>query len=122
MKNNSSKKETLVAVILVLLAILVLNPLDFWMPNTLVICILITTLVFFSVFASFVLREKIFDERDDLHRTLAGRNAFLAGSTLALLGIIIQGYTHQVDPWLVTTLILMIVVKISTRIWSDNNL
>jgi hypothetical protein len=62
------------------------------------------------------------DERDAQHRTLAGRNAFLAGSGLLTLGIVIQGYTHTVDPWLVITLIVMVVVKIGTRIWSDKNL
>ncbi len=64
----------------------------------------------------------MYDERDALHRTLAGRNAFLAGSGILTLAIVIQGYTHSVDPWLVLALIAMIVVKIGTRIWSDKNL
>ena len=50
------------------------------------------------------------------------RNAFLAGAAVLTLGIVIQGYTHAVDPWLVIALIVMIVVKIGTRIWSDKNL
>ena len=92
------------------------------MPDMIVLVMLAFALVIFGIFASFILREKIFDERDSLHRTLAGRNAFLAGSTILMLGIIIQGYSHSVDPWLVIALIGMIIIKIGTRIWSDKNL
>ena len=79
-------------------------------------------LVLFGIFASFILKEKVFDERDDVNRSLAGRNAFLAGSAILMIGIVIQGYSHRVDPGLVIALIVMIIVKIATRIWSDKNL
>jgi hypothetical protein len=86
------------------------------------LCMLAIALGLFAVFASFILRESIADERDALHRTLAGRNAFLAGAGVLTLAIVMQGYTHSVDPWLVVTLVVMIMVKILTRIWSDKNL
>lgn len=120
MKNNF--KEIIVTGCLILIAVLLLNPFNFWMPDMMVIAMLASALVLFGIFASFILREKIFDERDSLHRTLAGRNAFLAGSAILMLGIIIQGYYHKVDTWLVLALIGMIIVKIGTRIWSDKNL
>ena len=120
MKNNL--KETIVTVALIVIAVLLLNPFHFWMPDMIVICMLAITLGLFGIFASFILRENMIDERDNQHRSLAGRNAFLAGSGLLTLGIVIQGYTHTVDPWLVTTLIVMIIVKIGTRMWSDKNL
>jgi len=87
-----------------------------------VVGMLVLALVLFGIFASFILREKTVDERDAVHETLAGRNAFLAGSTILILGIVVEGYTHTVDPWLVIALIVMIVVKIGTRFWSDKNL
>ncbi len=120
MKNNI--KETIVTVSLIALAILLLNPFHFWMPDMMVMAMLAIALVLFGVFASFILREKTVDERDDAHKTLAGRNAFLAGSAVLMIGIVIQGYSHQVDAWLVLALIAMIFVKIGTRIWSDKNL
>lgn len=120
MKNNI--KEIIVTIALVVLAVLLLNPFHFWMPNMIVICMLVAILALFALFASFILREKTSDERDEQHRTLAGRNAFLAGSGILTLGIVVQGYSHSVDPWLVVTLIVMVVVKIGTRIWSDKNL
>ena len=119
MKNNL--KETIITLGLVILAVLLLNPFHFWMPDMMVMGMLVVILVLFGIFASFILREKTFDERDSLHRTLAGRNAFLSGATVLILGIIVQGYSHSVDPWLVIALTIMIITKIFTRIWSDNN-
>lgn len=120
MKNNL--KETIVTVALIVIAILLLNPFHFWMPDMMVICMLAIALVLFGIFASFILREKSIDEREAQHKSLAGRNAFLAGSGILMLGIVIQGYTHTVDPWLVLTLIGMVVVKLITRHVCDKNL
>ncbi len=120
MKNNL--KETIVTVALIVIAILLLNPFHFWMPDMMVICMLAIALVLFGIFASFILREKSIDEREVQHKSLAGRNAFLAGSGILMLGIVIQGYTHTVDPWLVLTLIGMVVVKLITRHVCDKNL
>lgn len=107
---------------LIAIAVLLLNPFHFWMPDMLVVCMLAIALVLFGIFASFILREKVVDERDSLHRTLAGRNAFLAGASVLMLGIVIEGYMHSVDLWLVLSLIAMVIAKISTRMWSDKNL
>lgn len=120
MKNNL--KGTLVTLFLIIIAILLLNPFHFWMPGMMVIFLLATALVLFGLFASFILREKSIDEREDQHKALAGRNAFLVGSGILMLGIVIQGYSHNVDPWLVITLIAMVITKIVTRYWSDKNL
>ncbi len=120
MKNNHKEISSTIA--LVVVAILLLNPFHFWMPDMVVICMLASILALFGLFASFVLRETVIDERDSQHRTLAGRNAFLAGSGVLTVAIVVQGYTHSVDPWIVSALIVMVVVKIGSRIWSDKNL
>ena len=119
---NKITKEIIVSLTLVVLAVLLLNPFHFWMADMMVMGMLAILLVLFGIFASFILKEKVFDERDDVNRSLAGRNAFLAGSAILMIGIVIQGYSHRVDPGLVIALIVMIIVKIATRIWSDKNL
>lgn len=119
MKNNFPEIFTTVS--LVIITVLLLNPFGFWMPDMMVVGMLVLALVFFGIFASFILREKVIDERDAVHETLAGRNAFLAGSAVIIAGVMIEGYTHDVDPWLVITLVVMIVAKMATRIWSDKN-
>ncbi len=120
MKNNI--KELFVTLGLVVVAILLLNPFQFWMPDMLIMSMLVCILVLFAVFASFVLREKSGDERDNQHKALAGRNAFLAGSAVIIIGIVVEGYSHVVDKWLVVALIAMVLTKIITRLWSDKNL
>ncbi len=120
MKNNFVEITTTVA--LIGLSILLLNPLDFWMPNMMVVGMLVAVLLVFAIFASFILREKVRDERDQMHQSLAGRNAFLAGVSILLIGIAFEGMAHAVDPWLVTALVFMLIMKIVTRIWSDTHL
>ncbi len=119
---NKNIKEIIISLILVILTVLILNPFHFWMPDIIVACMLLIVLVSFGIFASFVLKEKAFDERDDMNRSLAGRNAFLVGSAILILGIVMQGYSHSVDSWLVISLVVMIIVKIISRIWSEKNL
>lgn len=119
MKNNIF--ETGVMIGLVVIVVLLLNPFHFWMPNMMVVGMLIATLILFGIFAAYILRETVGDERDEAHKALAGRNAFLVGSAILLLGIVIEGYTHNVDPFLVLAFTTMLVAKIATRMWSDRN-
>lgn len=119
MRNNV--KETVVTAVMIALAVLLLNPFHFWMPDMVVLCMLAFALALFGLFASFILREESVDEREDQHKALAGRNAFLVGSGILMLGIVVEGYTHAVDPWLVIALIGMVMVKLATRYWSDRH-
>lgn len=120
MKNNI--KEIILTICIILVAVLLLNPFGFWMPNMLVICMLAIILALFGLFAGLILREKSKDERDDIHKGLAGRNAFLAGCVVLIVGIFVQGLSHTIDMWLVLALITMIIAKVVTRIWTDKNL
>ena len=120
MKNKSL--HIIIPVCIVLIAVLLLNPFHFWMPDLMVMSMLACIFVLFAIFASFILNEQAGDERESAHRTLAGRNAFLIGSAILMLGIIIQGYSHTLDFWLVASLSAMILTKVITRLWSDRNL
>lgn len=116
MKNNSLQ-EILISGILVVLLILFLNPLHFWMPTTLLMMMVLGLVVVFALFASFVWRENHRDEREGLHKMMAGRIAFLVGSALLVIGIIVQSFKHELDPWLIFTLAGMIVAKVITLIY-----
>lgn len=121
MKNNSFK-EIVVASTLIVLVVLLLNPFHFYMPGMMVMTILALALVAFGFIASFILREQVGDERDSVHKTRAGRLAFLAGSGVTIIAILVQSQTHSVDPWIVLTLSVMVITKIASRVWSDYNL
>src|SRR3989338_1977291 len=111
MKNNLIK-EIVASFILVVLLLLFLNPFGFWMPNTLLMMMMLGFIVVFVVFASFVWKENSRDEREGLHRMAAGRIAFLFGTSILVIGIIVQRLKHELDFWLVVTLGVMILAKI----------
>jgi heme/copper-type cytochrome/quinol oxidase subunit 2 len=111
MKNNLFR-EVCISVVLVVLLFLCLNPLKIFMPTTLAMVILCVLVVLFCVFAVFVYKEKVQDEREEAHRSMAGRLAFLVGATILLIGIVVQDFQHQIDPWLVVALGAMIVTKV----------
>ena len=111
MKNNFLQ-EIIVSVVLIALLILFLNPFELWMPPILLMMLILGLIVVFGVFASFIWRENARDEREGLHKMMAGRFAFLAGTASLVIGIIIQSLKHELDFWLVLTLGIMILAKI----------
>lgn len=118
MKNNFTK-EILVSVLLMLLTVLLLNPFEFWMPPMLVSAMLTLLVASFSLLATFIMKEVVVDEREAGHRMIAGRVAFLIGSAILILGIVIQSLSHDVDFWLVITLVFMIIGKFGSLFYLD---
>ena len=114
-------KQTATAGVLILLLVLILNPSHFWMPTMAHMMLLGAAVVVFGLFASFILRERAGDEREGIHRMLAGRAAFLSGAGLLTIAIIYQSYTDTLDVWLVAVLVAMILAKIGVRFYSDRN-
>ena len=73
--------------------------------------LLLAVVLLFGLFTIFVWREQVHDEREILHRMIAGRVAFFAGSGVLLFGIIVGELRHDLDPWLPAVLGIMIVAK-----------
>lgn len=117
MKNNFLQ-EIFVSSIMIILLVLLINPFDFWMPNSFLITIIFWLIIAFSIFSIFIWKEHIQDEREESHRAFAGRVGFIVGSGILLLGIILQCFQHNLDIWLVITLIAMILAKIVGLIYS----
>ena len=118
---NNTYGETTISVVLVVLLIALVNPFHFWMPDMLHMMMLAAALIVFAVFAAFILRERSTDEREGVHKMLAGRIAFLVGAAALIVGIVYQSYIDQLDNWLVVVLVVMIVSKIGAHLWSDRN-
>lgn len=118
MKNNFIN-EIFVSVLLITLAVLLLNPFEFWMPDMLVSCLLALVVASFGLLATFIMKEVVVDEREAGHRMVAGRVAFLIGSATLTLGIVIQSLNHNVDFWLVIALVLMIIAKFGSLYYLD---
>ena len=113
--------EIITAVILVVAAVLLVNPMHLWMPTFLQMCVLAIVVAACGALLVYGVREKAADEREDAHRAFAGRVAFLAGSAILLVGIVVQSLAHALDPWLVGALLGMVVAKIGARLWSESN-
>jgi heme/copper-type cytochrome/quinol oxidase subunit 2 len=115
MKNNSFT-EPLLAFLLILLAALCFQPLQtIWMPMMASSFVLVAFVAVFVSFAVFIWKEEARDERENQHRLTAGRNGFLVGAGLLVAGIILQTVRHELDSWLVVTLIGMVISKLATR-------
>lgn len=112
MKNNFLQ-EIFVSSAIIILLLLFLNPLGFWMPDTVLMMLVVFLIMSFALFSAFIWKEGAKDEREIMHRMLAGRIAYLVGAGVLVLGIITQSLMHKIDPWLVITLALMILAKIA---------
>jgi hypothetical protein len=119
MSKLSFKSEIVTSVILVIILSLFLRPTSLLMPKTAEMMLPIFLIVGFLVFATLFWKERSADERENLHRLNAGRLSFLVGSTILTLGILVQSTRHDVDPWLIYTLVFMILAKVASRIYSQ---
>ena len=81
------------------------------MPDFMVMMMVLGLLIVFSIFAALIWRENAKDEREGFHRMMADRFAFIAGTSILILGMIVQSFQHKVDFWLVLTLGIMILAK-----------
>lgn len=104
--------ELITSLVLIALLIIYLNPFGWWMSDKLFMTLTLTLVIIFALFAIFVWREHARDEREGLHKLITSRVAFLAGAITSIVGIVIQGFKHNVDPWLITTLGVMVLAKI----------
>lgn len=112
--------DVIIAAILVVLLLLLLHPIDILMPQSFDMMLLMGCILFFLAFASFVWKEHPQDERENLHRLLAGRTSFLIGTSILVLSIAFQGVMqHTIDPWLIVTLIGMVGTKVCMQIYSQ---
>lgn len=104
--------ETVIAIILIVLLALFLNPFKFLMPPPFLSMLIIFLIAVFGIFVAIIWKEHPRDEREHFHRMLAGRYAFLAGSTILVIGIILQSLQHHIDRWLIFALVGMILAKL----------
>lgn len=120
--NKRNIIEILFAGILIILAVLILNPFNFWMPGMVHLVILACVVAVSGALAGLFYRESANDERESSHRMLADRVGFLLGASVLVVGIVYEGLSDAVDPWLVVALVVMVVAKILTRLYSDSRL
>lgn len=111
--------ESLVAIALVILLGLLANPFMVWMPTQTEMILVLVAAILAVVYSGFVLKETGGDEREILHRMLAGRAAFLTSIAVLTVALIYQAVTHTVDLWIPAALALTILAKLIARAWAS---
>lgn len=115
MKNNALHIG--VAVVLLVLLVLVSDPLMFWMPPMAAMVALVCAAVLLCVWVGFVMYEQAGDEREAAHRMHAGRAAYLSGVGVLTVALLIQGFSHTIDPWVAAALGAMVLAKLLARFY-----
>ncbi|MBP6979870.1 hypothetical protein KBB41_02395 [Candidatus Curtissbacteria bacterium] len=116
MKNIS---EIIVGLAVVIILVVFLNPTKLLMPVSVNLMLILCLVLVFLAFVGLIWKEKSVDERDGLHIQKSGRLSFLVGSTVLVIGVVVQSYRHEIDPWLIYGLTAMILTKLVARIFHN---
>lgn len=119
MQNNLIHSIVTFALLLTLL--LISDALPFFMPDMMTMVILVVLAALMLVWVAFVLQENGGDERDKEHRMYAGRAAYLSGVAVLTGALLVQGFTHAVDPWIAGALGAMLFAKLVARLYLDKH-
>lgn len=111
--------EMVTSVVLIVILLLFIAPTKLSMPMQILPMLAVFLIVSFLVFSALIWKEGSVDERESLHVLNAGRISFLTGSGVLVIGILYQSISHNVDPWLIYTMVIMILAKIASRIYSE---
>lgn len=111
MKNNFLG-ELIISLVLIGLLVFFINPLDLLMPQPLHPFMLPFLAVLFIIFAGLLWRETPGDEREQLHKFIASRFAYFAVIAALLIGVIVQSFKGELDPWLVIAVCIALLAKI----------
>lgn len=111
MKNNLIG-ETIISLGLIVLLIFFMNPLDLLMPQRMHQLMVPLLVILFILFAAVLWKENLGDEREQLHKFIASRFAYVAGIAILILGIIFESIHTFIDPWLIIAICIMLLAKI----------
>ena len=115
---NKFIKEFAISTLLVGLVFILINPTKLWMPQPVHMLLLAGVTVCFMVFAGLIWYEKAKDEREIVLRDKAGRAGYLGGLGILMVGFVVQSFHHQSDPWLTVALLVMILSKVLSQIFT----
>jgi hypothetical protein len=114
--------ELSVAIAFLALLFVIFNPWNVVMPTYLEVVVLVALMAVFGAFAIFIWRENGGDEREQLHRMFSDRLAFLTGSGILLIGVVVGEWQHQLNQWILFTLAAMVIAKAVGLIYSKMKL
>lgn len=114
------KSEIIISAILILLLFVFINPMDLLMPPPFLTMLVVLFVAIFALFVVAVWKEKPRDEREGFLAMYAARIAYIVGAVVLAIGIILQSFSHDLDPWLVYGLSAMIFGKTVGLLYSQS--
>ncbi len=110
------KYKQLLDIILLLglgtIALLAIAPKTFVMPSSLQMLILACVLGLIATFLVLLWREQPGDEREMHNQAIASRSAYIVGSLVLIVALVIQSLRHELDGFIPIALLAMIATKI----------
>ena len=116
---NKTYLHIVVALVLAFFLLTLADLVPFWMPMMGEMTALLIVAALMLVWAGFIMREKAADEREALLTMKSGRFAYLSGLAILLVGLIVQGLQHNIDPWVAIALAVMVLSKLFTRLYTE---
>ncbi|NNM68263.1 MAG: hypothetical protein HKM06_09655 [Spirochaetales bacterium] len=105
--------EILLAIVVLITLFLKVDPFHWLMPTAAQMFLLCLFSAAVALYAGVIFREKPHDERESHHLAAASRAGYLAGVGALSILLVVQDLLHELDPWLVGVLALMILVKLA---------
>ncbi len=118
LKNASFASEIVISLIMVIFLILLGNPFAMAMSDSMQMIVTFGLALVFVLFASFVWKEQVADEREVMHRYIASRFAYLTSTTLMTVGVVVKSLQHDYDRWLIFTLLFVVLAKVIGLVYS----
>lgn len=112
--NKSTLTELTIIIITIFLVFLLFNPFQLWMPMTIHLLIIAILLVTVTLLGFLLIKQLHEDEREQKLRLLSSQAGYMSGILVLITGVIFQSFSHQVDSWLVISLVLMFTIKAIT--------
>jgi cytochrome c biogenesis factor len=109
--------EILISIILISLTLTLVDPFMYWMPSQSEKVILLLVVFVFIAYAAFFWKERVVDEREERRRMEVSRSSWLTGVAVLVVGLLIEGLSGIVDPWLVYSLSAMVLAKAVTSLY-----
>lgn len=117
MKNEFTTEVLLVSGIIAAL-FLALNPWHWFMSDMFVMTLMCVASILFFLFVSFVFRERVQDEREELHRYISARLGYLGGAGVLMIIIVVQEFQHTDNDALMYALGAMLLMKVAGSIYA----
>lgn len=95
-----------------------LNPWHWFMSDMFVMTLTCIAAILFFLFVSFVFRERIRDEREELHRYISARLGYLGGAGVLMVMIVMQEFQHTDNDSLMYALGAMLLMKVMGSVYA----